>query len=118
MIRHISGLQFYAGLRSAQLLGWGRRQHPRNQAARVGGPAATRMTAFRNSIRRAPIEEHARNQIETSSAEITVGGGQDLGWRAQRGGPEAARAAIDAARHPTQDRPALSSASHHPCDAG
>jgi len=69
---------------------------------------------LRNSVVPPPKTEHARNQVQpNSAAAVTAGGGQNLGRGSQGGGPQAAQPTVDAARHATPDRPALSRAGHH-----
>ena len=83
--------------------------------------ALRNLRAPRNSTPPAPKTEHARNQVGTGSADATAtapGGGENVGRGSERGRTEAARPTVDAARHTTQDRPAVSGAAHHPSGAG
>ena len=93
--------------------------HARNQAdAPQHGHPRNQVDAPRNPTPCAPKTEHARNQVGTNAADAAAArGGQNVGRCSQGGGPKAARPAFDAARHPTQDRPALPGAGHHPRNA-
>jgi hypothetical protein len=72
-----------------------------------------------NSPPPAPKTEHARNQVGTGEADATAPcQGENVGRGSERRRPEAARPTVDAARHATQDRPAVSGAGHHPSHAG
>jgi hypothetical protein len=78
----------------------------------------------RNPTPPAPKTEHARNQLGTKAADASAAdaassaSGQNVGRGSQRGGPKAAWPTLDAARHATPNRPALSRAGHHPSHAG
>jgi hypothetical protein len=90
--------------------------HPRNQGARCARATCPHRAT---PTRPAPKTEHARNQVGTSSADAAAaGGGQNMGRGSERRGPQAARPTVDAPRHATQDRPALSRAGHHSSHAG
>ena len=77
------------------------------------------LRAPRNPTPPAPKTKHARNQVATSAADAAAPcGGETVGRGSERGRPKAARPTVDAARHTTQDRPAVSGAGHHPSGAG
>ena len=76
--------------------------------------APLRVPRNRNSLRADNRNMRGIKTRPVGQMRLPLAGSEDLGRRPQGGGPQAARAAVRAACHAAQDRPALSRAGDHP----